>query len=119
MVSASNRARWLLFQLLDVSPAVLLLQLLSLIPVAAPGPLAPFSAPHFQSHQLFALQEPGSKVSLLTSNQVSFPAAFTAAFRCVRVLMYAFPDVCAAKGDTGPLLEHPFPYPPLRGFVPV
>lgn len=32
--------------------------------------------------------------------------------------MYAFPDVCAAEGGVGPLLEHPFPYPPLKRFVP-
>ena len=118
-MSASARAGWLLVRLLDVSPAALLLHLLSLVPAAAPGRRAPLSAARFQSHQLFAPLELGSKVSLFTSNQVSFPAAFTAAFRHVRVLMCAFPDVCAAKGDTGLLLEHPLPYPPLRGFVPV
>lgn len=87
--------------------------------LAAAGPLAPLSAAHFQSHQHFTPLKPGSKVSLLTSAQVNFPTAFTAAFRHIWVLMYAFLDVCAAKGDKGPLLEHPFPYPLLRGFVPV
>lgn len=97
----------------------LFLRLLALVPAAARGPPAPLSAAHFQSRQLPAPPQPGSKVSLLTSHQVSFPAAFTAASRRLWVLMYAFPDICAAEGDTGPLLEHPFPYPPLRGFVPV
>lgn len=75
--------------------------------MAVLGPLAPLLAARFQSHQLFTLLEPGSKVSLLTSDQVSFPAAS----RRVWVLMYAFPDVRAVKGDTGPLLEHPLHNP--------
>lgn len=82
-------------------------------PCPAPGP--GFSPPATLSPRSAAASR------LLPSLQTK-PASLQlapAASRRARVLMYAFPDACAAGGAAGPLLEHPFPYPPLKGSVPV
>lgn len=97
----------------DLAVSALLLQLPDVSAAAAP-PAAPLPHPCGSSGpsgsslgcSLSITSAPHPAGAWLQA-QVSFPAAS----RRVWVLIYAFPNVCAVKGDTGPLLEHPFHIP--------
>lgn len=106
-VQCQHRGCWLLVQLPDVS--------------AAAAPPAASSSPS----SLRLLQPSGSSLGCwlsITSALHSagawlqgftphFRPGFPAASRRVWGLIDAFPDICAVRGDTGPLLEHPFHIP--------